>query len=89
MDDGNYYHNKQETISIATHCFSKEENDLMADWFKKRFNIAFRVTRASKDETVYYYLRSGKKSEISKFIDLVTPYITKSMRYKIKRSKVK
>jgi hypothetical protein len=89
MDDGNYYHNKQETISIATHCFSKEENELMADWFKKKFAVTLRVTKAVRGETTYYYLRSGKQSEINKFIDLVTPYITKSMYYKIKRSKVK
>jgi len=77
MDDGNLY-NKRNTneISIATHCFSKDQLRLVKEYFKFRWDIDMSI-RPSDNST------SIRKNSIKKFIDLIKPHIHKSMYYKI------
>jgi Holliday junction resolvasome RuvABC endonuclease subunit len=82
MDDG-YYHDNGHSgvIGLRTYSFTKNENELISEWFKEKFGVSFRVNRQGK----YYYLKTGKKENVNRFIKIIDQYIIKSMKYKIKK----
>ena len=83
MDDGYYQSNKYSgVLGLCTHGFSEEENWTIQKWFSKRFEIDFRVTRCRN----YYYLKTGKKDNIDKFMSIVSKHVNKIdvMKYKLK-----
>jgi len=82
MDDGYYSDNGYSgVVGLCTHNFSENENNKIAGWFNERFGIDFRVTKQRE----YFYLKTGKKNNVNKFMDIVRPYIVKSMAYKLKK----
>lgn len=91
MDDGSFYKkdNADGTKSIcfdlriSTDCFSKEENEIIVDYFKEVWGINFYVFLGHKDRKNYNWIIRANKEAAIKFIDLVKPYIIPSMEYKI------
>lgn len=86
MDDGHINIRKTKDkihgfyIKIAT-CLSKEENQIIIDYFKEVWNINFYQFKEGKNT---YSLCCGTKEGL-KFIEIIKPYITDcpSMLYKI------
>ena len=83
MDDGSLTAKKRNgkihgyELTLNTYV-SKEENQLIINWFKEKYSICFTQTKGKGK----YRLRMGTK-EARKFIFLVQPYIYKTMSYKI------
>ena len=79
MDDGSF-NQKLKTYQISTHCFSFEENKLIATTLFSKFGIKSVV---SLDKRVNkYYQRIGSISSI-KLSELIAPYVHPSMDYKL------
>lgn len=82
MDDGSLYPKKRKgkihayELVLSTYV-SKEQNQIIIDYFCEVHNLKFGLSK-SKGK---YRLRMGTK-EARKFIELVDPYIIKSMKYK-------
>lgn len=64
--------------SLATHAFSKEDNEKMARWFDESLDIKATINKQGK----YYYVRFPVV-EAQKFFCLIFPYIIPSFYYKI------
>ena len=73
MDDGNF--NSSGGISISTNCFTIEELKLLIDFFETKFSLKFTI---HKKRIIYL-----NKSQYSKFVSLIFPYLIESMYYKI------
>lgn len=90
MDDGSFYKKDNETgtksisfdLRISTDSFSKEENELICDFFKEKYGIKFYPYQYHKERQHNWILRANKQAAI-KFIDFVKPYIIPEMVYKI------
>lgn len=86
MDDGHINIRKTNNkihgfyIKLAT-CLSKEENQIIIDYFKEVWNVSFYQFKEGKNT---YSLCCGTKEGV-KFIEIVKPYVTEcpSMLYKI------
>ena len=76
MDDGSY---SQGKIDISTYSFTLKEIENLCSIIKKKFKIIFLY---HKDRDKGYRIYCNKK-ETQKLIDLICPYVTKTMRYKI------
>lgn len=72
MDDGC---KNGKTYNLNLQCFTTDNLQEFCDFLNRKFNINFTV---KKDKTLYL-----KHNSISKFENLIMPYITKDMRYKI------
>ena len=91
MDDGSFYKKDNEDgtksicfdLRISTDSFSYEENVLICDFFKEKYNISFYPYRYHKERIHGWIIRANKQAAI-KFINLIKPYIIPSMEYKIK-----
>ena len=80
MDDGSLkYRDKpgHEQIMISSNSFSKEDNQLLVDMLIHKFNIPANI-RKDKNYWGIYIPVSG----VRKFLQLITPYIHPTMRYK-------
>lgn len=94
MDDGSFYKKDNEDktksicfdLRISTDSFSYEENQLICDFFKEKFNIRFYPYQYHKDREHNWIIRANKQAAI-KFIDLIEPYVIPEMRYKIEYKK--
>lgn len=73
MDDGTY------RGTIATHCFTEHEIDLLIDWFYNKWDIICTKQKNLKHYTLYISEKSRYKFE-----KLIFPYIVPSMYYKLK-----
>lgn len=72
MDDGTFSINKSaHTLRFCTHCFSQEENNLLAAALKERFSIEMHVHRC-RDKFV---LQSGCWATKDKLFSLIEPYV--------------
>lgn len=85
MDDGSVFKKKKKhkdgsvyylkpTLKLCTHCFSKEENLDIIDWFKKRYLIDAKLVSETKREKKYYYIRFNSDESL-KLFSLMKPYI--------------
>lgn len=89
MQDGNYctYVNQRgylhQQIRLATHSFSYAENMFLRAKLKEVLDLDFNVHTSRTNNNIQYYLRCATKSNISKFIEIVTPYIQPSFQYKV------
>ena len=72
MDDGS---NGHSGYIFCTNSFSKEDVQLIQNFFKEKFDIN---TTIHKDNTIYI-----KADSKQKFKNLVSPYIIESMKYKL------
>ena len=94
MDDGSFYKKDNEDktksicfdLRISTDSFSYEENQLICDFFKEKFNIRFYPYQCHKEREHNWIIRANKQAAI-KFIDLIEPYVIPEMRYKIEYKK--
>ncbi len=75
MDDGA---NTDQSFTLSTHCFSKEEQGRIVKLLKERFDISATIV---KDRTKLK-IGIGRK-EYKKFIQIVEPFVIPSMNYKI------
>lgn len=84
MDDGclmRWKNNpKKFEIRIATHSFTKEEQEILQHFVLENFQVKFNIMRDGK----YYCLRCGLKEGI-KFMKIVAPYIQPCLEYKLER----
>lgn len=81
MDDGSKCQAKN-TMRIATDCFSKDENELLASFIKLNFNISAKVSKYTRHDKKYYYLSFNVKNA-SLLSEVIRPYVVKSMNYKL------
>lgn len=81
-DDGSY-DNSQGYIVLCTNAFSLEEHELMKKFFSEKFGL--NPTIGFRDGK-YYYLRF-KQEDSKELINIIKPYIPKSMLYKIGEEK--
>lgn len=90
MDDGSFYKKDNEDgtksicfdLRISTDSFTKEENEIIVDYFKEKWGINFYIYQCHKEREHGWIIRANKAAAI-KFINLIKPYIIPSMRYKI------
>lgn len=88
MDDGSCYKKDNEAgtksimfdLRIGTDCFTKEENELIVEYFKEVWDISFYVYYKKKENS--WIIRARKNAALA-FIELIKPYIIPSMSYKI------
>ncbi|MEK6936385.1 MAG: hypothetical protein AABW67_06370, partial [Nanoarchaeota archaeon] len=66
-------------IILCTNAYTLEEHNLMKEFFIKKFGL--NPTIGFRDNK-YYYLRF-KKDDSNKLIQIIKPFISKSMIYKI------
>ena len=76
MDDGSYNQNK---IDISTYSFTLQEIKKLRNIIKKKFNITMLYYK-DRDKGYRMYCN---KTETKKLVNLICPYIIKSMKYKI------
>lgn len=76
MDDGSY---NQGKIDISTYSFTLQEIEKICFVIKNKFKITFLYYK-DRDKGYRIYCN---KTETQKLVDLICPYITKKMRYKI------
>ena len=79
MDDGTYDYWSKWT-HLSTNSFSLQEHKLIKDWFEKEHHLKCNIAKDGRGWG--YYIRFNVK-ETKKFIDLIRPYIHKSMTYKL------
>lgn len=75
MNNGN---KTGQTIHISSNCFSYDEQLLLCRFLFLKFNLNFNVHK--KEHRFCIYLET---SDYSKFESIVTPYVIKSLRYKL------
>lgn len=75
MDDGS---NNGSNITLNTHCFSNEEQEIIRDLFRDKFAIQ---TTLVKDRSKFKIAIGCY--ELPKFMSIVQPHIITSMSYKI------
>lgn len=73
MDDGT------ERGTIATHCFSEEENNLLLNWMLNKWNIKCSIQHEKK--YLKLYILSESRLDFER---LIFPYMVPSMYYKLK-----
>ena len=75
MDDGS---NNGSNITLNTHCFSNEEQEMIRNWFRDKFAIRTTLVKdRSKFKIAIGY------NELPKFMNIVQSHIISSMSYKI------
>lgn len=89
MDDGSFNSNPNSLQVIwSTDSFTKEENELIIDWFMQTHGIEIKLQYMKNNHTSFggkpsYRLRINR-TKVDKFFDLIRPYIHPTMLYKIK-----
>lgn len=85
MDDGSLYNVFNKQYQSYTKCqarlntyLSKEENEVIIKYFKEKWDVEWK----NEKEKNFYRLRCGTK-EFRKFVEIIKPYMHKSMLYKI------
>lgn len=76
MDDG---YADQNTAYICTDNFSNESRTILVEYIRNKFGLHFSIVNHGK----YYRLRLSQY-DFPRFIELVKPYMVKSLKYKLK-----
>lgn len=92
MDDGSCYKKDSadgtKSISfdlrISTECFTQEENDIIVEYFKEKWDIHFHTFYSANKKA--WIIRANKKAALA-FMELIEPYVIPSMSYKIEYKK--
>lgn len=93
MDDGsltNYKYKNKDGILKYTKCrgtlntyISHKENEIIQKYFLEKWNVKWNINKDTSDTgKIFYRLQAGTK-EIKKFIEIIKPFIHKTMLYKI------
>ena len=69
----------KNTVSLNTQCFSKEENQIIIDYFDSAWGIKFHLAYDKKKKLYWIYSCAKDKA---KFLKMISPYVPKSMAYK-------
>lgn len=73
MDDGSLYYNSNNChLNLAVNSF--ENKQLIIDWFKKNYDLNFKISGKS--------IRLTSKKECEKFMNIVEQYIHEDLKYK-------
>lgn len=81
MDDGSVFKRKKKhkdksiyflkpTLKLCTHCFSKEENLEIIDWFKRRYLVNAKLVSEFKNNKKYYYIRFNSDDSLKIFMNI-------------------
>lgn len=95
MDDGNVLWKKRtksgnparapriRQVQLNTHSFSREENEMIAEYLADVYELQFRVYEDKRNGK--WFLRMGQKDQVERFLSIVSPYVMQvpSMRYKV------
>lgn len=71
---------KLSQFRLYSFCFTREEHDLLRDWFYEKFNISVLYVNCKRDGL---YLKIANLDDRKRFIDVVSPFIPNCMSYKI------
>ena len=74
---------KEKRIEIATCSFSIEENQLLCDWFKNRYNFDVKIRTTSNSAGKIYPILSLSLTDSRKLSEIIGPYMSPCMRYKL------
>lgn len=77
MDDGALSSSKK-TVTISTHSFSKDENNLLIDCLRDNFDLKINLNWDNKGNRLYIPV-----GEVKKFKELVSSYVHPCMVYKL------
>lgn len=81
MDDGNLVKKDYPYVCLNTQAYTYDENVLLQKFFKKKYNLDVKI---HKDKH-YYKLYFGQENNTAKrFIEMIEPYIHKSIEYKLR-----
>lgn len=85
MDDGSFslIHRRkcyEPHLKLHTNCFGYGGNKVIQEYFIEKYNMEWRIEKLT-DHTAR--LVCTRKKEIAKFMDIVSPYIIPSMKYKL------
>lgn len=72
------YSYRETAGSIATCCFTKEENKLLANWIESLTNVRPLITTSKQ-----YLLLKFCKSKLLEFIPQIKPFVPECMSYKV------
>lgn len=84
MDDGSLIFQRKNGVIesrkgyLNTQCFSREENEIMVQYFKEVYDINCKI-HLDKGMCRLYF----NSSELKKLIKIIEPYVIDSMKYKI------
>jgi hypothetical protein len=77
MDDGS---KANLTLKIATNSFTYKELEFLSAILLKKFNILTSIHKGGKNKGYILYIKKESKKT---FINLIKPYMVKSMYYKL------
>ena len=80
MDDGS---NNHGNITLSTHSFSFEDQQIIADFLKSKYQISPTVVKDRNQ----WKISIGKK-DYKHFLSIVTPFIPEAMAYKIDNPRI-
>lgn len=96
LDDGSYlpkkYISKKTNnisnyvglVSIATNGFSKEENEIICQYFKEVWNIEFKIHTDRRNHKESFFITTTMQESALKFLELIAPWVPKgTMSYKL------
>jgi len=73
----------KQRIMIATNNFNLAEHELMAYWLSKKFNLHFEPKKKGN----YWCLKINKK-DTEKMVEMIRPYVSECMKYKLDYKKI-
>jgi len=68
--------------SFATHCFTKEENELLCAWLKEKWDIEVEVKKDKKERGEGYFIGMNSVNA-EKLRELIQDYVPISMKHKV------
>jgi len=81
MDDGSTKH-KNFSMKLCTEGFTLNDNIILKNIIKEKFNIDCSIKNYKVKEKIYNYLSFNKKNSIL-LNNLIKPYFVSCMRYKL------
>ncbi|MFA6258645.1 MAG: LAGLIDADG endonuclease [Candidatus Paceibacterota bacterium] len=80
MDDGS---NNHSNVTLSTHSFSYEDQEIIVDFLKKKYNISATIVKDRNQ----WKIAIGKEY-YNLFLSIVSPFIAPSMTYKIDNPRI-
>jgi len=82
LDDG-YLHRKHRWGWLCTLNFTRDENELMARWFKERYDIDVNVSKHVQRKILTYWQLYITVKGMEKLQRIISPYVPACMMYKL------
>lgn len=75
MDDGSF-DRKHKKLKLYTNSFTYKENELIAEWFMSKYNLALRLAKKVEEQGHHnYFLISRHQQEVRDFLLRIDPYL--------------